>query len=407
MDTKSRWECKGGGVYIDTRTGKFYHRPKINGKPTFRVLDVHTLTLARELKAQLTSQQTKHANGCGKDPYCAAPSTVGQLIEGYRVAGCPMKHQRPRHGNQLAQELSRIKFLETFWSPRRADQVKPRDCTAYFAARKTGVRAGCTGGRAVDMELATLAGVFNWAVFAGSLETNPLAQRPKFRDGKQIKHCRDYMPTGGAELHKLAQALFRDPRSEPLGWQLLLEAMTGCRTNEILRLRWDAKSIREAGFIDGSHLWLNRSKGGINPWVEIHPALAQTLDALRQWRIWRGLAASPWFIPGRDREQAMDKSSLTHALGRVSREVAGAHRTSHGLRAFYVTVRRSMGIADGQIAAEIGDASGAPIIISTYGSVPPNWQGGAGMTWGADPPAWFVFDMPQNIVDIAEASNRP
>jgi hypothetical protein len=60
------------------------------------------------------------------------------------------------------------------------------------------------------------------------------------------------------------------------------------------------------------------------------------------------------------------------------------------MRSFFVTVRRSQGIADGQIAAEIGDSSGAAIIASTYGSIPPNWQGGTVLTWLPEnsPPAW-------------------
>ena len=43
----------------------------------------------------------------------------------------------------------------------------------------------------------------------------------------------------------------------------------------------------------------------------------------------------------------------------------------------------SRGIPDGQIAAEIGDRTGASIIASTYGEIPPNWKGGEGMTWTA------------------------
>lgn len=400
--TKRRWKGQGEGVYLDTFSNRYYHRPVINGKSTFRLLDVRTLTEARALKARLDSSQTLHANGLEKDPYGAAPMTVGELIEGYRAKDCPLKNHQPRQGTQLDQELSRLQFLENYWKHRRADQIKPKDCFGYFEARKETLRKGYSGGRAVDMELATLAGVLRWATFHGKLDSNPLAQRPAFRDRKKVKHCRNFMPQTIDELHNLARALFEDPRSESLGWQLLLEALTGCRTSEILALRWDAKNPAQPGFIDRSHLWLNRCKGGINPYVEIHPALADALDALKRWRVSREMTETPWFIPShRNPGHAVEKQSLTHALKRIAKLICGEHRTSHGLRAFYVTVRRSLGISDGQIAAEIGDVSGAPIIISTYGAIPPNWAGRAGLSWTPQEPAWSVLDLPANVIELA------
>ncbi len=60
-----------------------------------------------------------------------------------------------------------------------------------------------------------------------------------------------------------------------------------------------------------------------------------------------------------------------------------------------------MGISDAQIADEIGDKSGASIIVSTYGSVPPNWRGATGLSWmpANEKPAWEILDMP-NLVDL-------
>ena len=48
------------------------------------------------------------------------------------------------------------------------------------------------------------------------------------------------------------------------------------------------------------------------------------------------------------------------------------------MRAFYVLIRRSWGIDDGQIAVELGQRSGAGLIATTYGDVPPNWRNGGG-----------------------------
>ena len=73
-------------------------------------------------------------------------------------------------------------------------------------------------------------------------------------------------------------------------------------------------------------------------------------------------------------------------------------------------LRQPIEISDAQIAAEIGDASGASIIASTYGAVPPNWKGSTQkLTWtptkGA--PAWEVLKLgkaPKNIVRLGGAT---
>lgn len=397
-DEIKTWEGLGGGIYLKHPSKTFFHRPEINGKPTWRKLDVRTLKDARDLKAFLDSQQTLFKRGLAKDPYAeeALAPTVGELIAGYEAAGYPASNNSSRANGQVQYEKFRLQKLMPFWGNKRVDQIKSnKDCSDYAAFRRGQLRKGCSGGRSVHLELANLSSVFAWAVNTGKIETNPIAQRPPFLDRKKVTHCRDAMPESAAELHELARAMFsNNQRSEPLGWQLLLEAMTGCRTSEILRMRWDAKQ-GQAGFMDGTHLWLERSKGGINPWAEIHPALKQTLDAMAQWRAMRGLTSSPWFIPSCYGE-LMHKRSLTQWLHRLP----GKKRTSHGMRAYYVTVRRSMGIGDGQIAAEIGDASGAPIIVSTYGAIPPNWRGQAGLGWMVEKPAWEVLELPANVLQI-------
>lgn len=52
--------------------------------------------------------------------------------------------------------------------------------------------------------------------------------------------------------------------------------------------------------------------------------------------------------------------------------------TSHGMRAFYVLIRRSQGASDEQIAVEIGHTSNGACIKTTYGGVPDEWRTGKG-----------------------------
>jgi integrase len=380
------------GIYRDSRTGHFYERPTVRGRRTWRKLDGHLLKLARESLAQRRADTTRSKLGLARDPYAPAPLTLGAVLDLYREAHCPDRHQQPRDQHRLVQEESRIRKLLPFWQNHKPEHVRPAlDFPRYLAHRT--FRKGAHGGRAVDLELATLANACRWAVMVGKLQSSPfVGPRPKFRS-RQIQHCRDAAPLDAGELHSLAAYLFERTERVVLGWQLLLEAFTGCRTSEILALRWDAQRAGDPGFQDGAWLWLRRCKGGVNPFALIHPALRALLDALAVWR--RDLCPkTPWYCPSpRDARRPVDRSGLAHALRHAGPAVLGRRITSHGMRSFYVTVRRSQGVTDAQIAAEIGDSTGASLIASTYGSVPPNWRAEAPLAWlpATHPAAWHTI----------------
>jgi hypothetical protein len=59
--------------------------------------------------------------------------------------------------------------------------------------------------------------------------------------------------------------------------------------------------------------------------------------------------------------------------GRITKKL-----TSHGDRAFYVLVRRSNGIHDSQIAAELNQIGGLETLRTSYGVVPQHWLEGKG-----------------------------
>lgn len=376
------------GIYRDSDTGAFYERPWVRGRRTWRKLDGHTLKLAKEDFARRRTDQARAERGMARDPYAPPPSTVGAILEAYVSAGCPNRKHQPRTGKRLQAELHLINALTPFWKTRPADKIHVvQDCKAYFShRRKSSIRKSDHGGRAVDLELCCLSNALEWARGVGRLEFNPLASgRPKFRP-KTIRHCRETAPASPEELHALAAHFFEDPRSTVLGFQLLFEALSGCRTSEALALRWDAAPM-QPGHIQGDHLWLARAKGGCNPFVLVHADLADLLAAMKSW------AKSPWFFPSPRNDGPVDVGALSHALRRASQLAVGRAITSHGMRSYYVTVRRSQGASDAQIAAEIGDRTGPSIIASTYGEIPPNWQGRDALLWvpkGVDP-AWRRF----------------
>jgi integrase len=302
----------------------------------------------------------------------------------YERAGFPDKLRRPRIDKTRDSEERNATNLRRLLGRMPTSEITVQTCDRYCDLRRQEFAAGSRpGNRTIDLELQTLSNAFNHAVRTGIALRNPLmAGRPRYSLASQARHARDCMPASGDELHRIAHALADDPRSESLAWEYLFLALTGCRTNEILSLRMDA-GPRQPGSIEGDWLWVKRSKRGVNPYVLLHPDLRECIDAHRRWHRAR-FPGCPWWFPGRSAARkglSVDKSSLAHAMPRAVAALGlNGDRTAHGARAFYVTVRRSAGISDAQIAAEIGDKS-VDLISTTYGQIPPGWRGGPELSW--------------------------
>jgi integrase len=298
----------------------------------------------------------------------------------------PSPRPLPRGGEGDPRELNRLEKL-SWWNAKKVCDIDAAALAAYAVARRKKIRGG-DGGRAIDLELNTLRNVIRHALATRAIERDPLAglDVPRFsKPSSEINHCRDKAPASADELHLLAADLFESPRSDSLGWQLLIAAMTGCRTSELLKLRHDARG-RQPGSVEpisgrATHfapegtqqiLWIERSKGGCNPWAYVHPSLADCLAALANWRAAR-FPETPWYFPSFVTAGAthVDPGSLTHALAVLGPRIAKAERTSHGLRSFYVTVRRSQGVPDPIIALEIGHRSGGALMCRVYGDAAP------------------------------------
>jgi hypothetical protein len=117
------------------------------------------------------------------------------------------------------------------------------------------------------------------------------------------------------------------------------------------------------------------------------PDLKLLYDAHQAWLKERKNSSSWWF-PGRDATKAVSLGALTKSLdalfkhARIPRKI-----TSHGLRALYVLVRRSNGIADEQIAAELHQVGGVKTLQQCYGQIPRFWLDGRGPRFAWTPAA--------------------
>ena len=216
------------------------------------------------------------------------------------------------------------------------------------------------------------------------------------------------MPADANELHEIAGELFRNRHSHVLGWQMLVEACTGLRGCEVLKWKVNANPGQSGHLTpDGKSvaIWRCKNQHLNNPYVQAHADLAAVLEAHREWHA-KYYPENEWFFPGHGREvmKPVDKQALSHALRRICKE-RERKIEPHGLRVFYVTVRRSWAIADNQIAYEIGHSSGGSKLESVYGGVPPHWRTGEGpkMSWlpTNEKPAWEVLKLDEKDESVA------
>ena len=356
----------GNGVYQDG-PGTFYVRPVNQGRRTWRKLASIT---ARDAKVEASEvmRAVKMADlGIGKNPLSPPPPTVLELVSSYLAHHCPSKRLEERDMKFCEFQAKRLEWIAKWWGSKRADTVRLAMVHEYRDWRKPQIANG-KGHRMIDMELQCLSNVLNYAVATGRLDTNFLLHRPRFQAASEVSHCRDAMPRDGDELNWWAELFFSKPETEVLGWQLLLEAMTGCRTSEVLALRW-TETPGEAGYTWGNRIDLARLKGGVNPWAIMHEDLESVYEQFAGWGVKR-YPESDFWLPNRLGDGPVSRYALTSHLARETASRGLPKRTSHGLRAYFVTKMRRDGYSDADVAAMIGDST-VSLIQTTYGKPRP------------------------------------
>ena len=111
---------------------------------------------------------------------------------------------------------------------------------------------------------------------------------------------------------------------------------------------------------------MKREKRGINPWVPIMDRMAPLLDEMKKTSRSHLLFPSPL-----NPNKHIACSTMAGALRKVCKDLGIRLVTPHGLRSYFVTQCRTQ-LSDVEIAALIGDKSGAAIIARTYGDIRPD-----------------------------------
>lgn len=394
------------GLYEDPKTHIKYIRIQTGGKDTYRSLGTKRKTQAVDALDARRAAKVAANLGIALEPDANDRSiTVVEIVKEYEKAGFPDRTGQPRPDgpHKRAEQDNCTKLLEFFDDDALFDDVRPKLLREYHEWRIGTVTKG-EGHRTTDMELNTLSNAFNWAVLQEVIEENPIKSRVRFHSSTKARHCRELAPSDVDELHGIARILFQDIRSESLGWQALFEGMTGLRNNEALSMRVDARPDEPGGVTgDGGSLCVRRSKkpGRDNPYIEVHDGLRRVIKAHKAWHR-RRYPKSPWYFPGREKDEGkpVSKGALTRTLARLFSEKdkkkphLNKKFTSHGMRAFYVLVRRSQGATDTQIAWEINHVGGVSTLEKVYGGVPPHWLQGKGpkLSWlQTHKPAWAAI----------------
>jgi hypothetical protein len=391
------WKRVAPCIYRHEPTGALYERGNIGGRPTFKKLASQNITEAKDELIQERAKRLRIERGLERAEDDRQAWFVSEVLRDYLAADCPdPRHERKRPARTEYEEKRRVEILLRFFRSQRVRDLNPEICSDYAKWRMKRVRIGATGRKSVEHELHTL----NNALRHSHLSTEPIRHRKAYYRASEARHCRDCSPESGNEFHEIAKLMLSgNIRGQVLGWQMLFEGMTGVRTRECLALRMDAKRRSEPGFAEsGKWLWLKRSKQGVNPFVvlEGRPEMKALLTAHRKWHR-ETFPDSPWYFPSPEdpsnpvtARALVRKLAELHKAGDVARKM-----TSHGMRAFYVLVRRSQGAPDGQICSEIGDKT-ISLIENTYGALPPNWKGGKEISFmpAKGQPAWSFVKPP-------------
>lgn len=375
---------------------------------------------------------------------------VADVVAGYITAGCPDAHRRARTGRALYQETRALERALEWWGDRNAVTISvPADPDAYHRARIAAAAelGRGSGHRSVDNELGALRNALSWGVREGRTPRNPLSDPdhplPVYQHPDDVTHCSDKTAADDETLHRLLSHLFATPGTVVSGARLAFSAMTGLRPGETTFLRWDTRGTHTtleqwgqwADYRVGDRserkrkMLVYREKGGINPAIRLHPALEDLLDHWRAYCAthWPG---SPWMFPAPDAPDlpaCRSAAVLTawRALGHTcpgQGMVTNADRLSvhlrqscrvlslprivpHGMRAYYVRVRRAQGVSDREIGSELGHTGGEKLITTTYGS-PVQVFGTGAFDWlpATGAPAWTALaPRPTNLVILKTA----
>lgn len=330
----------------------------------------------------------------GRDLKPGSRVCVGALVTLWAGSGHPFPNCVRRSPVEAARLVRHLGRALRHWSPWIVSEIQPPDLVTYAEQRQAP--------RAVDLEFAALSSACAWGVARGHIVANPFAKRPRFRRPEDVSRSPERAPQSDEDFHRILSVLLSgSPMDRAVGGHLAFQALTGLRPGEPGALLRCSLSSGAPGTIrelpSGSKVMLvRRSKRGINPAVELHPALLHFLNAWDHHLIVNMPNSVHWFPHPEIHSQPLvpfGDSAASPILGaRLAKACTAAgvpHCSPHGMRAYFTRCAMSSGMDLGKISLALGQRSGAPLVALCY-----NAQGNIVADGSCDwmpngvPPAW-------------------
>ena len=358
--------------------------------------------------------------------------TIGTLAELWMTDGLPFTRLKPREPRAAERLRATLERNLPWWTGQTVSGITTTTLENFVIWRKANSARG-SGERSADLELSALSSLCQWAMNCGRIEANPFETRETFATVK--RHCHENAPQDDEQFHRILEYLFThehdqkelgnrhraaelDTRYRIAGGWLACCALTGLRPGEPATLQ-NVPALVEtpretkllpAGTVfpalDGTvRLKVDRSKNGQNPFVLVHPALA---DFLQTWKNWLACAfPSSTINPPSSLLFPLDtdQTSINKILLAACEACKLPPFKPHGFgRAYFVKVRRSQGADDSTIAGELGQTTNGELIRSVYGD-PDDMRGGNLHDWlpKEGKPAWaqlLVAEPVRNIIAL-------
>lgn len=327
----------------------------ISRRITLGKLGTLTPDQARKLAKERLAEVVKGGDPAEAKSEERKAMTVRQLCDAYLAAaekGLILgKRGLPKKTTTLETDIGRItRHIIPLLGNRKVRDLTPPDVARFMrdviagktaTDEKTGFRgrAIVTGGKGVAARtVGLLGGILSYAVTEGIIGVNPV------RGVKRPADERRDVRLSPEQYHALGEALTKAERNG-VAWQAVtaarLLALTGCRRNEIVTLRWVDVDLA------GRCLRLSDSKTGrsVRP---LGAAAAAILADLPR--------SGPLVLPGRDPERPF--SSLPKAWLRIvafAPDLDGV--TMHGLRHGFASIAADLGMTEITIGALLGHSA--------------------------------------------------
>lgn len=385
-------------LYVSKRGYIFLRkRDTVHGVDTHVSLKTKSRAEARKHRQAYYNARVAHKLGLAHHPN-RPRAKVKECLEIFAKAGYPDGDGNKRPENEYLSFIKRtVTLLDEHFGKTAVEDLDQDGLDGYRDWRVKNVKQG-NGLRTVDRGLAILSNALDWAKRKKKIKQNPITDRAWYHKASKSRHAKDVAPTSSEEVHSTAAVLFNEGEEcESMGWQYVWSASTGTRRSEILRLRADAGPGVPGYVRDGKYFCMRPSKQKeINPldYITLRPDQKITLEAHQAW-LKKKYPKAKWWFPGRYGTGVISKDSLGHKLdelykaGKLPRKL-----TPQGARSHYVLMRRSWGVQDSVIAAEIHHRGDLKTLIQVYGMVPSGWlDKPPRFKWLPRRPAWLMFKM--------------